>query len=365
MGIDSPAVALATVPLAPGTTSVPSGLRSTKLTVIIPFPFWCMCPFIAPYAPNTGPGPSVSSHGSIIACSTTSPLQSTTARSTMFCTSRTFPGQPYCCMSEIAPGSNRLGALPSRRDVIATKCSTSAGTSSARSRSAGTWIGSTLSRKNRSCRNSPIDTARGRSRLLVATTRTSTPMVMLEPTRSNARSCSTRSSLACTHAEISLISSSNSVPRSASSNRPLRSFSAPVNAPRSCPNSSLSSKLSLMAAQFIPRNASPPRADRSWIARATTSLPVPLSPQISTVPWLSATATICCLTRRIAAESPTIRSSPIGPTGIVPFMPGRDAGARVPSTAVRSTAFSRDRRACSIARFTATIISSPSNGLVM
>ena len=52
------------------------------------------------------------------------------------------------------------------------------------------------------------------------------------PTGVNSRSCSTRSSLACSAAGISPISSSSSEPPSASSMTPGRSASAPVNDPR-------------------------------------------------------------------------------------------------------------------------------------
>ena len=60
---------------------------------------------------------------------------------------------------------------------------------------------------------------------------TSTLMVRLPPTRSSSRSWRTRSSLACTCDEISLISSSRMVPPWASSKRPSRLESAPVKAP--------------------------------------------------------------------------------------------------------------------------------------
>jgi hypothetical protein len=71
--------------------------------------------------------------------------------------------------------------------------------------------------------------------------RTSTFTALLPPTRSNSRSCSTRSSLAWKAGEMSPISSRNSVPPCAISKRPLRSPTAPVKAPFSWPKSSLSS----------------------------------------------------------------------------------------------------------------------------
>src|SRR3984957_5859429 len=64
---------------------------------------------------------------------------------------------------------------------------------------------------------------------------------------------------------------------------------APVNAPFSCPNSSLSSSPVGMAAQFIFTNVRSLRRLRSWMARAISSLPVPVSPSSSTVESLGAT----------------------------------------------------------------------------
>ena len=58
---------------------------------------------------------------------------------------------------------------------------------------------------------------------------------------------------------------------------------APVNAPFSWPKSSLSMSASGIAPQLTTRNGLSVRSDRSWIARAMRSLPVPLSPVMSTV----------------------------------------------------------------------------------
>jgi hypothetical protein len=58
------------------------------------------------------------------------------------------------------------------------------------------------------------------------------------------------------------ISSRNKVPPSASSNLPSLSRVAPVNAPSSWPNSSLSSRLSATAAQLMVMNGSDARGDR-------------------------------------------------------------------------------------------------------
>ena len=74
-------------------------------------------------------------------------------------------------------------------------------------------------------------TAAPRSRLEVARMRISTLTGREPPTRSISRSCRARSSLACSRPSISEISSSSSVPPSASSNLPIRRATAPVKAP--------------------------------------------------------------------------------------------------------------------------------------
>src|SRR6266850_1301706 len=99
------------------------------------------------------------------------------------------------------------------------------------------------------------------------------------------------------------------VPPSADSNRPRRLWSAPVNAPFSCPNSSEASNEGGIAAQLTRMNARLPRLERLWIARATSSLPVPVSPWIRTVESVGATFAICANTVRSASEEPTISSN--------------------------------------------------------
>ncbi len=79
------------------------------------------------------------------------------------------------------------------------------------------------------------------------------------------------------------------MPRSASWKRPFFSRTAPVKAPRSWPKSSLSSRFSGSAPQLIDRNRRCARGLAKWMARAISSLPVPLSPWISTVDPVRAT----------------------------------------------------------------------------
>ena len=142
-----------------------------------------------------------------------------------------------------------------------------------------------------------------RSRLVAAMTRTSTWIVSLPPTRSNSRSCRKRSSLTWTAGEISPISSRNSVPPSACWKRPSRRPTAPVKAPRSWPNSSLSSSDSASAAQCSLTNGPLARGLRSWMAAAISSLPVPDSPVMSTLArdaaiWATVLKT-SCIGRRV------------------------------------------------------------------
>src|SRR6266545_4226964 len=109
-------------------------------------------------------------------------------------------------------------------------------------------------------------------------TRTSTRIVSLPPTRSKACSSRTRRTLACVLRLMSPISSRKSVPPSASSNLPRRRATAPVKAPRSWPKSSDSISSSGTAAQLTSTKGPSARVDRAWMARATSSLPEPLSP---------------------------------------------------------------------------------------
>ena len=77
-----------------------------------------------------------------------------------------------------------------------------------------------------------------------------------------------------------MTSSRKSVPPSEASMRPVLSRTAPVNEPFLCPKSSLSTKDSGIAPQLIGTKGAPARLPEKWMARATTSLPVPLSPEM-------------------------------------------------------------------------------------
>jgi hypothetical protein len=120
-----------------------------------------------------------------------------------------------------------------------------------------------------------------------------------------------------------------------------------VNAPRTWPNSSLSSSGAGTAAQLTATKGCSRRGDRWWSARATSSLPVPDSPVMSTVASLSATRLIIATVSLMASLSPAIPSIAIA------------------AFAVRSRFSSRWSSRCSIARPTAISSASTFTGLVM
>ena len=90
---------------------------------------------------------------------------------------------------------------------------------------------------------------------------------------------------------------------------PLARRAAPVNAPRTWPKSSLSSSVSVMAAQLTGTNGRSARRLLAWTALATSSLPVPLSPVIRTVASVGAILTIRPRTSRTACERPMMFSN--------------------------------------------------------
>ncbi len=79
-----------------------------------------------------------------------------------------------------------------------------------------------------------------------------------------------------------------------------------MKAPLVWPNSSLSISSSGIAAQLTSTNGSAARWLCAWICRATSSLPVPFSPKISTRPLLGAAWAISARRRRSAVLSPTM-----------------------------------------------------------
>ena len=100
------------------------------------------------------------------------------------------------------------------------------------------------------------------------------------------------------------------MPPWAYSNLPTRSVEASVNAPLTWPNSSLSRMFSLSAAQFSATNGLFLRGLFWWIAWATSSLPVPVSPWISTLALVGAIRLSRSITSRICGLSPMTPSKP-------------------------------------------------------
>ena len=113
-------------------------------------------------------------------------------------------------------------------------------------------------------------------------TRTSTRLVSVDPTGRTSPLCRKRRSMTWASSGRSPISSRNTVPPSATARRPRFLATAPVNAPRSCPNSSLSSSSRVSAPQFTVVRRTRSRVLSRWIAVATSSFPVPVSPCINT-----------------------------------------------------------------------------------
>ena len=96
------------------------------------------------------------------------------------------------------------------------------------------------------------------------------------------------------------------VPPSAARNSPVAPSVAPVNAPRLCPKSSASASSRGSAAQLKRMNGWSARGDPSTSARATSSLPVPLSPTTRTVTSRAATRSTNEATATIGSDSKTI-----------------------------------------------------------
>ena len=111
--------------------------------------------------------------------------------------------------------------------------------------------------------------------------RTSVPVV--PPSLVTRRSSTTRSSAPWPACDSRVTASRYNVPWPASSNRPGRAIVASVNAPRSWPNSSASTRVSGRAGQSTVINGSRLRGPEACRKRARASLPTPVSPVMRTV----------------------------------------------------------------------------------
>ena len=117
-----------------------------------------------------------------------------------------------------------------------------------------------------------------RSRLVAATRRKSLSTSRTSPTGRKRRSSRARRNAPCTGRGSSPTSSRNSVPWSAAARRPSRALSAPVNAPRACPNRCASTSVSGKVVQSTVTNGPDARRLLACRALANSSLPVPVSP---------------------------------------------------------------------------------------
>ena len=145
-----------------------------------------------------------------------------------------------------------------------------------RSRSGGIAIVSSLSLKKRSRRNRFSLTSCGADRRFVATImRRSTGTSFSPPTRRSERSSSTFSSSAWARALAPRPRRGRACRCLRFSNLPACCRSAPVNEPRSCPNSSESSSVSGRLAQFVCTNGPFSGGERPWIRRAGERLARP------------------------------------------------------------------------------------------
>ncbi len=139
--------------------------------------------------------------------------------------------------------------------------------------------------------------------------RTSAFCALRPPTLVNSPVCSTRKRRVCASIGMSPISSRNRVPPCASSNLPMPRAMAPVKAPFSWPNNSLSISSRGIAAMLRATNGLSLRRPKSCRARATSSLPVPDSPLTSAVMSVFTRRPMTRNTSCIAGERPTIGSA--------------------------------------------------------
>ena len=127
------------------------------------------------------------------------------------------------------------------------------------------------------------------------------------------------------------------MPPEDSSKRPARSAMAPVNAPRAWPNSSASASSSPSAAQLSAEKRRSRLGLQRWIARATSSFPLPLSPSMRTLNGDHAARCTAARSRHMGSLWPTRSGISGEPGGVRPRsrcpMHGRRKGRRRRPTA--------------------------------
>ena len=174
-------------------------------------------------------------------------------------------GTPGTAARAPVPGASggrlRPGRRPARRS-----CRNSGTTSSGRSRSGG----SRTDRRRDAGRRSRPGSGRPRPRppgcgWWHRSAGTGCAARSREPTRLYVPSCTTRSSSDCNSSGSSPTSSSSSVPPLAAAHAPVRTLTAPVNAPRSCPNSSLPDRVGTMVVQSTTTRCPRPAGDAQGV----------------------------------------------------------------------------------------------------
>ena len=206
-------------------------------------------------------------------------------RSTRFRSSRTFPGQGIACRVFSASGEKVL-LCP---ENSARNAAARTGMSSRRSLRGGRRRGKTLSRWNRSSRNVPLPDfgfkipVRGDDHADVDIDMMRRTDPMESPFLQNPE----EPGLEVQGHGGDLVE--EQCPAIGEFELPGSAVSAPVYAPRSCPKSSASASVGGMAPQLTATNGFSARGLWRWMAQATSSFPVPVSPVMSTVAWEGAT----------------------------------------------------------------------------
>ena len=177
--------------------------------------------------------------------------------------------------------------------------------SSLRSRSAGRRTRTIERRWNTSLRKLPLSTSCARSRLVAATMRTSTLAidgaadaahgVVLE------RAQEARLEIGL---ELADLVEEQRCRWCALSKAPTRSAAAPVNAPLTWPNSSDSMSVRGTPARSHTTSGPRARGEARWMASAHSSLPVPVSPSMSTGSSEPATRSSSANSSRMTSERP-------------------------------------------------------------
>ena len=115
---------------------------------------------------------------------------------------------------------------------------------------------------------------------------------------------------------------------------------APVNAPFSWPNSWLSASVAVSAAQFTGTKALVRRGPLRCSSRAQSSLPVPVSPETSTVHSTAAARSIDLAIRRMCGFEPSTQlvANPGSATHVVVVASSTMAGSSEPPRGLRQAA---------------------------